>query len=92
MLSLRSPLTLVGGRAGRGPTEIAGADFGRPVFLFWEDEIMTQKELLYELRRLSLPPDVRHCFQCGREHSCSAHGCAIIQAAIEEIKRLSKGE
>ena len=48
---------------------------------------MKRADLIKALSRLSgCMPGTEACYGCGLEHSCWALGCAIIRAAVEELK------
>lgn len=46
------------------------------------------EQVISDLQRISVQ-DAHRCFGCGREHSCSLHGCAIIRDAVDLIQSLS---
>ena len=50
---------------------------------------MSRDELLQALRRMAPETGSLACLGCGREHSCSTHGCAICREAVELIEQLS---
>ena len=47
---------------------------------------MTIDETVAALLWLKVETGSLACLGCGHEHNCSTHGCAIINAAIEQIK------
>lgn len=47
-------------------------------------------QVLADLRRLSVQTGSLSCLGCGREHSCSVHGCQILRDASDLIKSLRK--
>ena len=49
---------------------------------------MNEETLLLELRRISCLDNLR-CLGCGYEHSCSIHGCAIINEAVQRLETLT---
>ena len=49
---------------------------------------MNRTELVKALKRLKVQTGSLACLGCGREHNCSAHGCAIIRAAVEELEKM----
>ena len=51
---------------------------------------MTDQELIKALRRLKVGTGSLECLGCGREHSCSTRGCAIIRQAAERLENLIK--
>lgn len=52
---------------------------------------MNEENLLLELRRISCLDNLR-CLGCGYEHSCSIHGCAIINEAVQRLETLTKSK
>lgn len=50
---------------------------------------MDREELLRALRRMAPETGSLHCLGCGHEHSCSVHGCAVVNAAVLEINMLA---
>ena len=50
---------------------------------------MTTNDLLQALARLRVDTGSLACLGCGHEHNCSTHGCAILRAAADLIKRLT---
>ena len=50
---------------------------------------MTTNDLLEALARLRVETGSLACLGCGHEHNCSTHGCAILRAAADLIKRLT---
>ena len=50
---------------------------------------MTTNDLLEALERLRVDTGSLACLGCGHEHNCSTHGCAILRAAADLIKRLT---
>lgn len=53
---------------------------------------MDDKTLLYALRKLKVETGSLACMNCGREHNCGVHGCAIMREAAERIEGLLKNE
>lgn len=51
---------------------------------------MTLKELIKALRGLKVETGSLACQVCGHESSCSIHGCAIINEAVERITMLEE--
>lgn len=49
---------------------------------------MKTDDIIRELKRISI--DNHRCFGCGREHSCSTRGCAIMRAAAERLGELEQ--
>lgn len=47
---------------------------------------MKKSELIRALRRVKVETGSLACLGCGHEHSCSVHGCAIINEAIAQLK------
>lgn len=52
---------------------------------------MNEETLLLELRRISCLDNLR-CLGCGYEHSCSTHGCAIINETVQRLETLTKSK
>lgn len=50
---------------------------------------MNRDDLLKSLERLKVETGSLACLGCGREHDCSTKGCAILRAAVQEIKTLA---
>lgn len=50
---------------------------------------MTDNELLKALDRIRVETGSLVCLGCGHEHGCSVHGCAVLRAAQERIKRVT---
>lgn len=48
---------------------------------------MNRAELLKALKRLKVQTRSLACLGCGYKYSCSTKGCAIIRAAVEELKK-----
>ncbi len=48
---------------------------------------MSNEELLKALGRLKVETGSLACLGCGHEHNCSTHGCAILRAAEEALKK-----
>lgn len=44
--------------------------------------MVDKKEIIRILRRMKLEHGPTVCLGCGHEHSCSVHGCAVINDAI----------
>lgn len=53
---------------------------------------MEQKELLWALRHLRVQTGSLACVGCGYAHNCGIHGCAILNAVVEELERMSGRE
>lgn len=49
---------------------------------------MKTDDIIRELKRISI--DNHRCFGCGREHSCSTRGCAIMRAAADRLCELEQ--
>ena len=49
---------------------------------------MTTEKLIVALERMKAETGSLVCLGCGHEHNCDIHGCAIIRAAVERLKRL----
>lgn len=49
---------------------------------------MTDKELITALKRMMVETGSLICLGCGHEHNCSTQGCALIRAAVEELKKM----
>ena len=47
-------------------------------------------DLLKALKRLSVQTGSLACLDCGYEHNCSTHGCAIIREAVEALEKQEK--
>ena len=47
---------------------------------------MLPEELVIALRRMAAETGSLPCLGCGHEHSCGAHGCAILKAAANVIE------
>lgn len=47
---------------------------------------MKLEVLVRALGHLNVETGSLACLGCGYEHNCSTHGCAIINAAIEQLK------
>ena len=54
--------------------------------------MMEQKELLWALRHLRVQTGSLACVGCGYEHNCGIHGCAILNAVVAELERMSGRE
>lgn len=50
---------------------------------------MKNKEILTALRRSMVQTGSLVCLGCGYEHSCSIHGCHIMQEAADLIEKLT---
>ena len=48
---------------------------------------MNKVELMKALKNLKVQTGSLACLGCGYEHGCSTRGCAIIRAAVEELKK-----
>lgn len=46
---------------------------------------MTINELIKALQRLKVETGSLACLECGHEHNCGIHGCAIIRAAVGHL-------
>lgn len=51
---------------------------------------MSDKDLIKALRGMSIETASLVCLGCGHEHSCSVHGCAIINEATARLEALIK--
>ena len=51
---------------------------------------MNREELLQALRQMTVETGSLLCLGCGYEHSCSIHGCAIVNLAVQEIQSLAQ--
>ena len=49
---------------------------------------MTQKELIDQLRQMSVETGSLVCLGCGYEHNCGINGCAILKEAADAITDL----
>lgn len=49
---------------------------------------MKRAELIKALGRLKIETGSIACLGCGHEHNCATQGCAIIRAAVEELKKM----
>lgn len=47
---------------------------------------MTINELITALQRLEAESGSIVCLDCGYEHNCDIHGCAIIREAAEKLE------
>lgn len=47
---------------------------------------MTDEQILQALKRLRVDTGSLACFGCGREHSCSVHGCQILREAAARLE------
>lgn len=50
------------------------------------EQTMKDKDLIRALRHMKVETGSLVCFGCGYEHSCSIHGCAIINEAVERLQ------
>ena len=48
---------------------------------------MNRTKLIAALKELKVNTGSLACYGCGHEHSCGIHGCAIINAAVEELEK-----
>lgn len=46
---------------------------------------MDDKNLIRALRKLKIETGSLACMECGHEHNCGIHGCAIIREAAEQL-------
>lgn len=53
---------------------------------------MDDKNLIRALRKLKIETGSLACMECGHEHNCGIHGCAIIREAADRIEGLLKNE
>lgn len=51
---------------------------------------MSDKELIKALRGMAVETGSLVCLGCGHEHSCSVHGCAIINEAVTRLENLTE--
>ena len=49
---------------------------------------MKRADLIKALGRLKIETGSIVCLGCGHEHNCSTQGCALIQAAVEELSKM----
>ena len=49
---------------------------------------MKRADLIKALNRLKIETGSIVCLGCGHEHNCSTQGCALIRAAVEELKKM----
>jgi len=49
---------------------------------------MKRAELIKALGRLKVETGSIACLGCGHEHNCGTQGCALIRAAVEELKKM----
>lgn len=49
---------------------------------------MKRADLIKALDRLKVETGSIVCMGCGHEHNCTTQGCAIIRAAVEELKKM----
>lgn len=47
---------------------------------------MTDSDLIQALRRIKAETGSLVCLECGHEHNCSTHGCAVINEAVERLE------
>lgn len=53
--------------------------------------MMSDRELIANLRRLKVQTGSLVCLGCGYEHNCGIHGCAILREAIAFVgKKLAE--
>lgn len=50
---------------------------------------MNDKDLIRAMRRMAVETNSLVCLGCGCEHSCSLHGCAIINKAVARLESLT---
>ena len=48
---------------------------------------MQHNELTAQLRRMSVETSSLVCLDCGYEHNCGIHGCALLRQAVETIEK-----
>ena len=48
---------------------------------------MEKKEIIKQLRRMSVETGSLVCLGCGYEHNCGIHGCALLRQAVETIEK-----
>lgn len=48
---------------------------------------MRDEDLLAALRRLKVQTGSLACLDCGREHNCGIHGCAILRETIAFVEK-----
>lgn len=48
---------------------------------------MTTATIVKELRRMSVETGGLNCLGCGHEHNCGVHGCAVLPAPPNKIRR-----
>ena len=53
---------------------------------------MTNEELIQALDRLKVQTGSLACVGCGYEHNCGIRGCAILNAVVAELERMSGRE
>lgn len=51
---------------------------------------MTYKELYTALRRLDVEPGSLPCLGCEWAQDCGVHGCRILRAAAEAVRKLKQ--
>ena len=49
--------------------------------------MMSDRELIANLRRLKVQTGSLVCLGCGYEHNCGMHGCAILRKTIAWLER-----
>ena len=49
--------------------------------------MMSDRELIANLRRLKVQTGSLVCLGCGYEHNCGIHGCAILRKTIAWLER-----
>ena len=52
-----------------------------------EVTMMSDRELIANLRRLKVQTGSLVCLGCGYEHNCGIHGCAILRKTIAWLER-----
>ena len=48
---------------------------------------LPDEKLTAQLRRMSVETGSLVCLDCGYEHNCGVHGCALLRQAVETIER-----
>jgi len=51
---------------------------------------MSDKDLIKALRGMTMMSLPLACFGCGHEHSCSVHGCTIINEAVVRLESIAE--
>ena len=52
-----------------------------------EIKSMETGEIIWQLRRMAVETGSLNCLDCGHEHSCGVHGCAVLMAAANALER-----